>query len=449
MNTIWRPHEGRQTEALRFRVFEELYGGARGGGKTSAGIAWMLIDIKHPKYRGLVIRKNSNDLADWLDRARMIYTPLGAEFRGMPADITFPSDAVIRTGHLKDDNAYEKYQGHEYHRMLIEELTQIASEESYLKLISSCRSTIPELKPRIFLSANPGGVGHEWVKRRFVSVAPPMTVYKDLVTGRGRVYVPATVDDNPTLCQNDPAYVQFLEGLPDALKKAWRYGNWDVFTGQYFREWNEEVHVVDPFKIPDSWKRIRGIDHGRTAPTACLWGAVDQDGNIWWYREYYQAGVDADINAQKIAKLSENEVSVYNVLDSACFSNMGTGETIAEIYERNGVLCSPSPKNRLAGWALFHEYLRWDKDTKPKMRFFRNCHNAIRTIPTLIHDERHPEDLDTDGEDHACDAISYALQALHESKSPPEKDPLQKQLEAFQNKFSITPQNLNKFYSRR
>jgi len=448
-NVLWRPHPGQQTEALKFRVFELFYGGARGGGKTSVGLAWLLIDVANPKYRALVIRKNADDLNDWMDRARSLYIPLGAEIVGKPAEIRWPNGAVIRSGHLKDENAYEKYQGHEYHRMLIEELTQIPDEESYLKLISSCRSTVQGIKPRIFLTANPGGKGHSWVKKRFVDVGAPMEIYKDPVTHRGRVFVPATVDDNPTLMQNDPAYVQFLEGLPEDLKKMWRYGRWDVHAGSYFTEWDPLHHVVEPYEVPSTWRRIRAIDHGRTAPTACLWGAIDYDGRIHWYREYYQAGRDADLNAQEIARLSQGEKYAFTVIDSACFSKTGTGETIAEIYERNGVMCDPAPKQRLAGWNLFHEYLRVDKDIKPKMIFFKTCYNSIATIPTLVHDDKHPEDLDSDGDDHAADAISYGLQQLHESRSPEPKDPLEIKLAQFKKQYAVSPHNLNRYYGRR
>ena len=135
-------------------------------------------------------------------------------------------------------------------------------------------------------------------------------------------------------------------------------------------------------------------------------------------------------------------------LDSSCFSKTGTGETIAEIYERNGVTAEPSPKNRIAGWNLIHEYLRIS-DEKSKMLFFKNCFNAIKTIPTLIHDDRHPEDLDSSGDDHCVDGINYGLQYLHEGKSSQPLSPIEQKLKEWQNKFTVNPQNLNKFYSGR
>jgi hypothetical protein len=235
MQFHWKP-TNKQTEALVRPEYEILFGGSRGGGKTDAGQAWLLYDIGHPKYRSLVIRKNANDLNDWISRAKLMYKPTNADF--VKGEIRFPSGATIILGHLKDENAYEKYQGHEYHKMLIEELTQIPTEESYLKLISSCRSTIPELIPQIFSTTNPGGRGHKWVKKRFrlEGNTSKIIVTTDEITGRTRVFVPARVDDNPYIMKNDPGYVNFLNGLPDGLRQAWREGSWQEveIKGAYY-----------------------------------------------------------------------------------------------------------------------------------------------------------------------------------------------------------------------
>jgi len=221
---IWKPHK-KQEQALRTNSFEILFGGARGGGKSDAGIMWLLYDKDNARYRGLVIRRNATDLNDWIARARLKYEAVGAVFVGN--EFRFPSGATIVTGHLKDDQAFTKYQGHEYQKILIEELTQIASEELYMKLISSCRSTVPGLKPQIFCTSNPDGVGRFWVKRRFIERRIPGEQYTDEVSGRTRIYIPATVEDNPTIMQIDPDYINYLESLPPDLKAQWRYGSWD------------------------------------------------------------------------------------------------------------------------------------------------------------------------------------------------------------------------------
>lgn len=435
----WKPQSGKQTEALRFRVFELLYGGARGGGKTAAGIAWLSIDIEHSKYRALVIRKNSDDLKDWVDKAKALYMPMGATVTGQSPEFRFPWGAVIRTGHLSDDKAYEKYQGQEFCRVLIEELTQIPTEDRYLKLISSCRSSIPELKARIFATTNPGGLGHAWVKKRFVDVIKPMQVYTDPVTGRGRVFIPATVDDNPILKEADPNYITFLNGLPTALRKAWRDGNWDVFAGQYFTEWDNTKHVCAPFKIPLSWFKFRSIDiSGHSGYTSCHWYAINNDGRVFVYREYYATGKDYDEHSQTIYKLSLDEDGVqedyrYTVIDNSANAKAGFSETPAEIYNRNGVVgLQWSSKDRVAGWTQVHHYLKWDEKGYPLLQIFSTCVNIIREIPLAQHDETHPEDISTKyiGNEHwdTLDDLRYFLITLREIKTPKMLNPVEKKM---------------------
>ena len=259
----WKP-TSKQAEALSQIDFEILYGGARGGGKTDAGMAFMLYDKEHSRYRGLVIRKNAGDLNDWVSRAKIMYRPTGAEF--VQGEIRFPSGATIVLGHLKDENAYEKYQGHEYHKMLIEELTQIATELNYLKLISSCRSTIPELRPQVFNTTNPGGRGHKWVKARFGLDGDTSETIKttDGKTGRTRIFIPARVDDNPYIMKNDPSYIAFLDGLPDGLREQWRYGRWNEFEikGAYYAKMIQQAR---------SEGRITTIPYDPALPVYTVW----------------------------------------------------------------------------------------------------------------------------------------------------------------------------------
>ena len=416
---FWQPHPGPQTEALSRTEFEVLYGGARGGGKTDAGLVFLTRWIHIPQFRALVIRRNADDLKDWIDRARLMYSTCGGIVVGIPPEIRFPSGAKIRTGHLKDDAAYTKYQGHEYQKMVIEELTQIPSEEQYLKLTSSCRSTLDNVAPQIFSTTNPGGVGHVWVKNRFrISGTPSKPIVtRDTDTGLARVFIPARITDNPSLLEKDPRYVQWLNGLkPVSLRKAWRFGSWDIFAGQYFEEWNDVKHVIKPFPIPSTWKRFRAYDHGYAKPACCKWYAVDYDGRVWVYKELYVTKWKIPKIAKKIVKMSKGEEYAWSVADAAIFANTGEEETIAQNFARHGVNFLPSGKRRVDGWNLMRQYLSYEDDIEPQMIYFNNCIDSLRTIPSLIQDEKNPEDIDTDGEDHAADTDRYFLTTLRERK---------------------------------
>lgn len=220
-------------------AFEILFGGARGGGKTDTGQAWLTYDATNPQLRSLVIRRNADDLRDWIDRARGFYSGIG-EILGQPPEVRFRWGSIARTGHLKDENAYTKYQGHEYQRILIEELTHIPSEDHYLKLIASCRSTIPGIEPQVMANCNPDGPGFSWVKKRWnLEGTPTEPIWsRDEKTGRVRVFIPSRVEDNLVLMKNDPEYINNLKGLPDGLREAWLYGSWSdpIIPGAYYTQ---------------------------------------------------------------------------------------------------------------------------------------------------------------------------------------------------------------------
>jgi hypothetical protein len=255
-------------------------------------MAWLLYEKDSPRFRGLVIRLNAKDLADWLDRARWMYRGTGAQFVGSPAEMRFPSGAVIRTGHLKDDSAYTQYQGHEYQRILIEELTQIPQEKYYEQLISSCRSTVMDLKPQIFATTNPGGVGHEWVKHRWgIPDVPLSNIFKETQFGN-RVFIPSKVYDNPRLIDNDPNYVKQLENIKDeSLRKAWLEGSWGnpIIEGSIYREDFQRLELAGRItEVP--WNPQYPVytywDIGRDA-TPILF--LQKVGEAWHMIDFYEA----------------------------------------------------------------------------------------------------------------------------------------------------------------
>lgn len=409
----WTPHEGPQSMALSRPENEILYGGARGGGKTDAGLAWLTREAANPLYRFLVIRRNDKDLSDWLDRAKTFLAPCNAQIVGRPAVIRFPSGAMGRVGHLKDANAYDHYQGHEYSKMLFEELTQIPKESSFQKILSSNRST-SGIKPQVFLTTNPGGPGHNWVKARYIQNGK-YKCYKDPISGRTRIFIPAKLTDNPTLMDKDPTYEAYLKSLPEQTRKAWLDGNWDVFEGQFFNSFDSEVHVCEPFAIPNDWAKYVSVDYGYSAPSVCLWFVVSPDGRVYQYRELYRTGLTYEMLRDEILTLSAGEKIENGFVDPALKAKaQGTGMVGLEVLndqKKQQINFWPADNNRFNGWARLREYyrVRYDSEGKPYawLKIFDTCHQTLRSVPELVHDAVQVEDLDTDGDDHCADTQRY------------------------------------------
>lgn len=439
---LWKPHP-KQAFALARREFEILYGGSRGGGKTDAGIVWLIYDVDNPKLRALILRRNSDDLKDWVDRAEKLYSQLGAVKVGNPPEFKWPSGAIFRTGHLNDDSAYTKYQGHEYQRMLIEELTQIPNETAYLNLLGSARSTIPELRPQVFLTTNPGELGHLWVKERFVDIGEPMRPHHfDYKTSDGRtvrlsrIYVPATMDDNPTLIENDPAYIARIEQikLKDQDKYlAWRFGHWDVFKGQVYGEFRRDLHtctsVIPRLNFPhflwiDWGYSGRETDEGAFAAYAAVLIRGDYQGETFnrvivyreWFGKFkYPAEWAEIIYKDAVTKFNEG------VGDSAMFNRQTDGsKPIAHLMEdewdklarRHWLSLKPGTKNRIGRVATLHNWLSIAPDGLPYLLIMENCNYLIKTIPALVYDKYKVEDVNSSSDDHGFDALTYGLSAV-------------------------------------
>lgn len=191
---------------------------------------------------------------------------MGGVRKGQPPEFHFPSGAIIRTGHLKDEKAFNKYKGHEYQKIIIEELTQIPTERQYQQLIGSLRSTSSELTPQIFATTNPDGPGKKWVKARF-RIDNPLQWDEEFdseVAGRKRIFVSAKIDDNPVLMEKDPGYVAYLESLPEDLRAAWREGSWDNFDieGAYYTKELAEARKAG---------RMTNVPHDPAIPVFTVW----------------------------------------------------------------------------------------------------------------------------------------------------------------------------------
>lgn len=354
---LWKPNDGKQTFALTRTEFEILYGGARGGGKTDCGIAWLLKPITNPLYRALVIRHTADDLSDWCDRAERIFAAYGGVKKGQPVAFYFPSGAVIRTGHLNDDKAFSKYQGHEYQRMLIEELSQIPSKFLYEKLKTSCRSTVDGIDPRIFCTTNPDLPGLLWIKDYWqIGSTKPCSTIIDPKTKRTRIFIPARVEDNPVLMQKDPTYVTMLEGLADTnLRNAWRYGSWDIHEvkGAYY---------ADQLKFLDDNNRITDVPHDPALLTHTAWDlGVDDEMAIWFFQIVgnvirlidYMADTDEglDYYVKELRKKSDKLGYVYGkhyLPHDVMVRSMETGRTRYEFLNNLGIKGLVAPRGGLA-----------------------------------------------------------------------------------------------------
>lgn len=335
---------------------------------------------------------------------------------------------------LRNLDDTSKYLSSEFAIIAQEEATE-NDEDTFQRLRSRLRWTgIPN--PKWIGATNPGGVGHGFYKKIFLDRDFPeeMKAIADQI-----IYVKALPADNPYLAAS---YLQTLDSMPEKLRKAYRDGNWDVFEGQYFMEWDANQHVVDPFTIPFTWFHYRSIDpSGQAGTTSCHWYAVNSDGVVYCYREYYVSGKNLDEHAQEIHRLScdedgNEENYQYTVIDTSAFARAGFSETAADIFERNGVTnLMPAAKERVIGWNAVHTYLNWDQQTKPKLRIFKNCVNLIRTLPLAQHDDLHPEDVaaDWNGAEHndALDDLRYFLRTLRDIKSPAPMSAVERRLDAF------------------
>jgi len=297
----WSPQIGPQYEVLSRSEKLILFGGARGGGKSEAGLAWLMEEpyISHPQYRSLVLRKDYEDLNDWIFRAKRFYDGIG-EIVGKPAVIRWKGGGETQLGHWKDRDTISKYIGNEYHKMLCEELTQcIRSQEEFDMLMGSLRSSIPELRPQFLGTTNPGGPGHQFCKTFFVDKCRN-TPYKDPKTGHTRIFIPSKATDNKILCKNDPEYVKWLEGLGGVLGSMWRDGDWETFEGQFFGDIGD---TEQPWAINESDMRghlFASLDGGTTHPTSFGLWYIDEDYVIHRLMTYCQAGGTHREHAQEI-----------------------------------------------------------------------------------------------------------------------------------------------------
>ena len=417
---VFKPNEGPQTEFLSAPEQDVLYGGSAGGGKSYAMLVDPLRYMHIKEHRALLLRKSMPELRELIDKSRELYPKAfaGAKFREVEKIWRFPSGASLEFGYLDRDADVYRYQGQSYTWIGIDELTQYPTEFPLQYLQSRLRTTNNDIQCYIRCTANPGGVGGYWVKKRYLDPSPPNESFtgEDKITRR---FIPARLEDNPYLAA-DGKYEQMLQSLPAVQRKQLLEGNWDVAEGAAFTEFDYENHCIDPFEIPRTWERVKGIDYGYAAESAVVWGAVDpQDETLIIYRELYQKGLTGEDLAKKIYDFEKEErVSVQGVLDWAAWAKTGTtGPTVGEVLSRAGHKLRRADKNRIQGKIQIHERLKTNDKGRPKLQIFKTCPNLIREIQSIPLDPNKPEDVDTKASDHAYDALRYLIMSRPRARS--------------------------------
>ena len=424
---IWSPLPGSQTRFLSCPFREVLLEGNRGGGKTDA----LLMDFAQmtgrgfgEDWRGIIFRQTYPQIKDIEAKANKWFRRIfpSAKYNKTEHFWQWSTGEVLyfRYGQTADD--YWNYHGHAYPFLAFEELTNWATPDFYDAMRSTCRSTNPDMPRWIRATTNPFGKGHSWVKDWWkIGQIKPETPWGE--KGMERLYIHSRLQENKILLEADPFYLKQLEDLKEpARRAAWLDGSWDINVGTFLAKvWDERTCVVDPFPIPATWKVWKSMDWGYSKPYAIYWFAMNEDGIVYVWRELY--GIDHDIpnegsreDAKEVAKkikeierLDERHGYQYrmNLADPAIFSKTGTENSIGSIFWQMGVRWQPAwngKGSRIVGAQVIVQML-----AEGRLKFFRTCVNAIRTLPTLAPSDYNPEDVDTDMEDHAWDSIRYGV----------------------------------------
>ncbi len=451
-NILWRPQAKQAAFLARFED-EALYGGAAGGGKSEALVVEALRQVHIPGYRGLIVRRTYPQLEDLVGKSRRLYGRAfpGAVFSESRHLWTFPSGATVQFGSMPHEQDKFNYQGRPYDFIGIDELTQFTFSMYDYLVHSRNRPNVPGTRVYARFTANPGGVGHAWVKERFITAAPPLTTHwrrLELTKPDGEtetrwassVFVPASVFDNEALLKNDPGYLTRLAAMPEAEKKALLYGDWESFSGQVFAEWRDlpehyadrlGTHVIEPFPIPADWGLICGLDWGYSRPFSVGWYAVDHEGRLYRVRELYGCAGSPNVGvkwepgelARAIRRVEEEDPNlrgrrIRRVGDPAIWGSDGT-ESIGAILERERLYFERGRHERLMGKMQVHHRLAFDERGLPGLCVFRTCRHFIRTLPALVYSETDVEDVDTTGEDHAYDELRYVC--MERPVAPPRR----------------------------
>lgn len=433
--SIWKDKGGKlhvniwpkQHQFLGAETIDEVFfGGAAGGGKSEALLHFALQRrLKYPRSLGIIFRRKFPDLQKSLIlRSKNYYGLAGGKYNESKHEWKFPNGSVQMFGFCKTDGDVYDHQSAEYQDMGFDELTHF-TEFQFGYLTSRCRSSMPGVKALIRGASNPGNIGHIWVKKRYIDKAKTSNSWYNAEEHKSMAFISSLIDDNPSLRLNDPTYEYRLRILGEKKYQALRFGNWDVFEGQYFDEWDGKLgqSVLTQPRIPERHHRkFLSMDWGFSNPSCVLWFEVTPSGRVFVYRELYTSRrTHKELAADILALCPDDEKYEGIYIPPELFGKKSEREGGGEPYSdemqsvfksRIGVLKANNA--RVMGWQKVRGYLQKAPDGFPWIQLGSDVLNLARTMPMMIHDENHPEDLDTDGEDHAPDAFRYGVVALNE-----------------------------------
>ena len=399
-----------------------FYGGAKGGGKSKGlQLIMLLRRFKYSNSTGAIFRRTYPELeGNHIRPLFQAFPQLRSYWNESKKLLSLPNGSTLQFCHCNNEADVDLYQGREFHDLAIDEAGQWP-ESMFRRLLGSNRSSSPGIAPRAILTGNPGGIGHGWLKRLFIEKR-----FNEREVSKDYAFIQALVDDNQALMANDPAYVQRLESEPnEALRKAYRYGDWNIFAGQYFQEISKEIHMVKPFSIPPHWNRFGAYDYGFNHPAAFGWFANDEDGNTYLYREFIQAQLRVDQFAKQLSAYADTAQLYPIVAGHDCWTqknvlkDTGQPPTVAEEFLAHGINLSRAVIDRVQGAAQLRSYLAWQgkPNKKPRLFIFENCPVSFDTISRMVHDPDKVEDVlkvdATEGDpysgDDAYDMVRYGL----------------------------------------
>ncbi|MBQ8431384.1 MAG: phage terminase large subunit [Clostridia bacterium] len=399
------PNE-RQKLFFASRARYTAYGGARGGGKSWALRRKLVgLCLRYPGIRCLLVRRSLGEL-----KSNHVQ-PMLTEYQGVvhyhegEKQLQFPNASTISLGYCASDRDALRYQGQEYDVIAIDEATQLS--EYQFSIFKACLRGVGDVPRRMYLTCNPGGVGHGWVRRLFVD-----RVYRPDECPEDYCFIPAQVYDNPVLMKADPDYVRQLESLPKKMKDAWLYGRWDVFEGQFLPEFRQDVHVCSPEEIPTQLRYFAAMDYGFDMLAAYLLG-VDRKGNLFVLREVCVSELTLRRAAAEVASLCRGYAVEYVTASPDLWNRrQDTGKSGFEIMQAvEGMPSMVAADNRrVPGWRVLREYL-CPTENSPGIRICHACRTLIRSLSALLCDPLRPEDAsDTPHEiTHAPEALRYAV----------------------------------------